>query len=34
MKNKGYKNFGWANNSATKSQDVNTFTTGTGREEL
>ena len=33
MNNKGYRNFGWANNSATKTQDTNTFTVGTGSDE-
>jgi hypothetical protein len=31
MSNKGFKNFGWANNSATKTQNTNTFTVGTGK---
>ena len=33
MNNKGFKNWGFANNSATKTQDTNTFTTGTGSDE-
>ena len=33
MNNKGFKNFGWSNNSATKTQDVNTFSVGTGSDE-